>query len=193
MTQSISYQDWSDFLLRIGAICEPSELHGMAIGYICGQQALLASAWAAQASAFMDLIEDQGGVEISGALQGFYDINSSILASGDYQLQLLLPDDALPLATRIDSLAKWSQGFLHGLAIAEVGIAQRLDETAQESLRDIAEIAQASNDLSGDESGEGGEGEAMYSELVEFVRLAVFNIYAQLHLEEGVQPKPTCH
>ncbi len=193
MTNAISYQDWSDYLLRIGAICEPAELQGMAIGYVCAEQAQQSAGqenkidWMTLAVEFMDLIEGQNEGDLTDALFALLENCTSALAADDYQLQLLLPDDALPLYRRVDCLAKWCSGFLHGLAAAGEGIAARLDETAKESLHDIANMAQASNEPEADDESE----EAYFVELVEYVRLAIFNLYGQLRGTAQSQIKTT--
>lgn len=93
-----------------------------------------------------------------------------------YALRLLLPDDALPLPDRSAALARWCQGFLHGFGAGGEGIALKLHEDAQDALRDIAQIAQLQQDDDSDDD------EPHFVDLVEYVRLALFDIYAQLNV-----------
>lgn len=176
MTTTIAYQDWSDFLIRIGAVCGPAELHGMLCGSLCTGKVTDAASWASNAYAFLDLVEDTDDREVRGALEAFFEMAQAALKQEDYGLHLLLPDDAVPLPDRSGALAHWSQGFLHGFGSGGEGIALKLQEDAQEALRDIAQIAQ----LEQNEADE--EDEALFVELVEYVRLAVFDIYAQLNV-----------
>lgn len=183
MSGQILYQDWSDFLIRLEAICEPSELHGMLCGSLCGAVDETAAQWAEKAYEFMDLIEPQGNTELAAAMQAFHELGATSLQEGSYALQLMLPDDAVPLTDRTEALAKWCQGFLHGLASAGEGIAKQLDEAGQESLHDLAHIAQASKEVT-----EGEENEGFYADLVEYVRLAVFSLHAQFHQPNKLHP-----
>lgn len=175
MALQISYQDWSDFLIRIGAVCGPAELHGMLCGSLCVAASNDAGRWASSAYEFLDLLEDTDDREVRGALEAFYEMAQATLKEEGYALHLLLPDDAVPLPDRGDALAHWCQGFLHGFGCGGEGIALKLEEDAQDALRDIAQIAQ----LEQDEASE--EDEQLFVELVEYVRLAVFDMYAQLN------------
>lgn len=190
MTQKISYQDWRDFLLKVGAVCEPAELHGMVVGCICTQGPAGRDMWVSQAMGFMDLLEGEGGGELDVAMENFFDINLSHLTGENYQLQLLLPDDALPLSDRVDALAKWSQGFLHGIALGGgEGVGEKLDDESKDALRDIAQIAQASPQVDSDSNAN----EVRYAELVEYVRLAVFHLFSQLTDQLSTSSKSTFH
>ena len=176
MTAAISYQDWSDFLIRIGAVCGPAELHGMLCGTLSTGKIEDASQWASSAYEFLDLLEDTNDQEVRGGLEAFFTMARTIMQDEAYALQLLLPDDAVPLADRSAALARWCQGFLHGFGSGGEGIALKLDEDAQDGLRDVAQISQLEPHQTSDDD------EAHYVDLVEYVRLAMFDIYAQLNL-----------
>lgn len=187
MSEAISYQDWSDFLLRIGAICEPAELHGMTIGYLCSNQnAEPYKPWLRQAVGFMDLIAEDANEEVDASLISFCQLCHTTLAGEDYQLQLLLPDDALPLNERALALAKWCQGFLHGLALAGEQLGDVLGDDAKESLQDIVNIAQVSHDT--EESSEED-----FVQIIEYIRVAVFQLYTELHTDKGGSNNATVH
>lgn len=175
MALQISYQDWSDFLIRIGAVCGPAELHGMLCGSLCAGTVDDARGWASGAYEFLDLLEDTDDGEVRGALEAFCQMAQNTLKEEGYALHMLLPDDAVPLPDRSAALARWCQGFLHGFGSGGEGIALKLEEDAQEALRDIAQIAQ----LEQNEASE--EDEQLFVELVEYVRLAVFDMYAQMN------------
>jgi uncharacterized protein YgfB (UPF0149 family) len=168
----ISYQDWSDFLLRVGAICTPAELHGL----LCGMQCRAPqSDWKTRAREFMDLLEDADTAAVEAALEAQYDLINGALSEGQYSLQLLLPDDLLPVAVRAEGLALWCQGFLHGLATFGETVLLNLDDDAREALVDLAEIARL------DEScGESEESEQDLLALVEYARMTLFTVVSQL-------------
>jgi uncharacterized protein len=178
MTAEISFQDWSDFLIRNSAVCGPAELHGMLCGTLCSGESIESEAWVDKAFAFLDVLEGTDDQELRGALAAFFDLGSSALAEQTYTLQPLLPDDALPLTDRSGALADWCQGFLFGFGSVE-GIAEKLDEDAKDALQDFAHISQL------DPAETTAEDEDLYVELVEYVRLAVFDMYAQLNPERA--------
>jgi len=166
----ISYQDWSDFLLKVGAICSPAELHGLLCGLHCKGAN---SDWIAEARAFMDLLENSN--ETDAALEAQYEVIGAALSDGQYHLQLLLPDDILPVAIRAEGLALWCQGFLHGFASGDPELHARLDEETREAVRDLAEIARLD-----DSCEDTDESEQDLMELVEYARMTLFSIVSQL-------------
>lgn len=133
-------------------------------------------AWCAAAQEFMDIHQQAPSEELQAALSALYELTLRTLQAHNYEFQLLLPEDAVPLSLRTQALAHWCQGFLHGLGSAGEGIGQRLDQDSQDALRDFAAIANLDSD-----SEESEENEVFYTQLVEFVRLTVFNIFAQLN------------
>lgn len=167
----ISYQDWSDFLLRVGAVCSPAELHGVLCGLQCRSPA---PDWKANVREFMDLLEEKDPAPVDAALEAQYDLIGDALVDGQYSLQLLLPDEMLPVASRAEGLALWCQGFLHGFGGGEALIAQ-LDEDTREAIADLAQIAQLDDACSDTE-----DCEQDLLELVEYARMTVFSIVSQL-------------
>lgn len=91
----------------------------------------------------------------------------------------LLPDDAQPLTQRVEALGLWCQGFLFGLSLGQPrAVLDTLAGEAGEVLQDLSEIARA-----GFESGNPDEHEAderAFTELVEYVRVAVQVLYEEL-------------
>lgn len=191
MSKTLSYQDWSDFLLSVGAICEPAEWHGMTVGFICSSRSgETVALWLPQALGFMDLIAEDITEQTTSTLRDFAELTNASLANDQFEMQLLLPDDALELAERVTALAKWCQGFLHGLALAGEELGSALDDDGREAVQDIVKIAQVSDQVEHDE-------EAEYMQLVEYVRMAAFQLYTQLQTQKSVQqqqgPDATLH
>lgn len=174
----ISYQDWSDFLLRVGAICSPAELHGLLCGIQCGGAE---ENWKNHVREFMDLLDTEDMTTVDTALEAQYELVGAALNEGQFNLQPLLPDDALPLADRAEALAKWCQGFLHGLATHGETSLLRLDEAAREALIDLAEIARLD-----ETSAESEAAEQDLMELVEYARMTLFSTASQLRAEVDV-------
>ncbi len=103
--------------------------------------------------------------------------------SAHFGFQPLLPQDSLPLAERLEGLAMWSTGFLNGIgcALNQVQAGDLLEK--DETIADLVEISQLDSDAE-----ETDENEALYSELVEFVRLAVLDLHENLKQMFSEQP-----
>ncbi len=95
------------------------------------------------------------------------------LRSGDYQLQLLLPDDDTELAQRTQALAQWCHGFLLGFGSAGIDPEAEFSSEQAEALRDLAAIVQATVDEDRDEEFQ----EIDFVELEEYVRIVALNFY----------------
>lgn len=184
MTQQPSYDNWADFLLQIQAIVTPAELHGMLCGRLSGGQRLNGGDWLDAAIQFMDLIDtvlDEQGRE---RLVALYEETLANLSDMNRPLDLLLPPDELSLRQRIDALAGWCEGFLHGLGASGLSGGSKLPPEVTEALRDFAQIAQARLDEE-----EAEENEQYYAELVEYVRVAVLTLFTELNSEDAAAPK----
>lgn len=105
-------------------------------------------------------------------------------ASAHFGFQPLLPLDNNPLQHRLEGLSLWTTGFLNGIgcALNEVQAEGLLQN--DETIADLIEISQLDSEAEDSE-----ENEALYVELVEFVRLAVLNLHEQL--QESFSEQPT--
>lgn len=175
MALEISYQNWCDFLTKTGAVCMPAEMQGFLCGVLCNGQKVDADTWVEAAMGFMD-VEGSAASDVTGAMEALFDMTKTALQDDGYGLRLMLPCDENSLCERTEALAAWVQGFLHGVATAGASLDSQLGDEGQDTLQDLTQIAQLEE---GSEESE--ENEAFYMELVEYVRLAVFNIHAQLH------------
>lgn len=158
----------------------PAEWHG----FLCGAAAGLTRPDANFHSVIAaELAADHTSTEALYALiEGLVNSTLQDLNSEQFKLQPLLPDDDWPLADRVEALAAWCQGYVSGLG--QSGMAgQALSEDMNATVRDIAAIGQADTELEGLESEEQD-----YTELVEYVRVAVLLIHAELGSVETVAP-----
>ncbi|QKK03448.1 MAG: UPF0149 family protein [Pseudomonadota bacterium] len=90
----------------------------------------------------------------------------SELASSELTFQPLLPTEDRPLEERTQCLAHWCAGFLTGFGAAGATVGS---DEGGDALRMIEQIARAATDPESDQEAE----EGAYTELVEFVRVAV--------------------
>jgi hypothetical protein len=175
-----SFETLELILQGAGALAQAAEAHGSFCGSVCllGPQA--ASAWIAEILAD----SDQSDLLAHGSTDALWQVAGATyerLEEGDMSFVMLLPSDDEELAQRTAELAKWCQGFMHGLSVAgandPVAIALMDSGIMQEVLHDFSEITGATVT-----SGEHDiEDEAAYMELVEYVRASV-----QLLFEETV-------
>ena len=83
-------------------------------------------------------------------------------------------DDDAALDERVMALGEWCQGFLFGLGQSGLSNETQLTTEIADVLRDLAAVAQVGlNETAEDD-------EVSYSELVEYVRVAVLLVEAEL-------------
>jgi len=181
-TETLTFALVEEGLRRAEASADAAEAHGSYCGLLCGLGNGAEAAWLADT-----LVESAADVPANAAvarqtgelLAALAASTRAALAGADMDFQPLLPDDAEPLAERVDSLAQWCQGFNHGLFVAgRIGDAEAElgSGNTAEIVRDFGEMAQVSV---GDEEAD-AEGEAAYAELVEYVRVSVQLVYEEL-------------
>ena len=104
------------------------------------------------------------------------------LADPDLTFEPLLPEDDASLGERTTGLVDWTRGFLGGFGLGGTPeTAKSLTDDAQEVLRDLATIATSDFDYE-----EGDTDEDALIEIVEFVRVGVL----LLHAEVGARHEP---
>lgn len=177
MSTTIQYEYWSDFLYRSGAICSPAELQGLVVGILasgCEQDEKV------QQDAALLLMDCPGtpDAEVLQAVAAFYPLTLMDLKDTNLGFQLLLPEEAMPVADRTRALSEWCQGFLTGFAEAGKDVVKRLDEEGADALWDFASIAQLEENPS-----DSNDNEVHLTNLVEYVRMAALNIFAQTYIE----------
>ena len=153
-----------------------AELTGEGHGLLCGLLSALGPA--AELGYWLDQVVDtehppQG--EDLATLERLFEATRAGFDDPELGFRLLLPDDDEPLAERLLALGQWCSGFLGGLALGGLAEGAPLPGDAGEALHDLAEIARVDFDV-----GEGGEDEAAYAEVVEFVRMAALLVSEEL-------------
>ena len=221
-----NFDELADWLLTVDSQFSPAELHGAIVGALCGAMRLPAARWAQFGFAVMgasEMINRQFSELAETVLGGLAREQFELLSSEDMTFQPFLPDDDETIEQRTDSLSDWCRGFLGGFAEAQVykqknapqsesgesSLAPLLPEAVQESLTDLAAIAQATvegddeyddedyeAELSDDplaldsiltEDGESFEfepadaeaAERDYMEIIEYLRLAAMTVFSE--------------
>ncbi|CAA0116007.1 Uncharacterised protein [Halioglobus japonicus] len=167
------FDEFSDYLLDQGAESSPSQLHGCLSG--------LLSAGASQEPEYgLDALTQALNLDVYGELASrlmqLYEVTAASLQDEEFSFHPLLPDDDEEIALRAEALAVWCEGFLAGFAYRLAGedtSGRSLSDEVGEVLRDIAAMAQA--EAGQDEADDDAENN--YCELVEYLRVAVVNIF----------------
>ena len=150
----------------------PAEIHGLGCG-------VLAAGFRPDAPALLRHIQAyvSDDMAINETVIDFFHESLRALEGDEFEFQLCLPDDdTYALTERAESLSAWCQGFLHGFAAVQ----NALSDEARELLRDLTEISQLdAASLEGSDAGHDAqeENESNYTELTEFVRLAVASLF----------------
>lgn len=159
----------------------PSQVHGLICGLLCGnpqttpawEELVTGGAGNTQAQELLDVLQQSTAKQLDEFL---------------FELEMLLPTDEEALPMRAEALTLWCQGLLTGLKIAGVPVEGRKPGELTEAINDIAEIAK----MNYEQVVASEEDEEAYTELVEFVRMAVILIYQDLREQEGAaQTKST--
>jgi len=218
-----NFDELADWLITVDSQFSPSELHGAIVGALCGAMRLPAKRWAQFGFAVMGSSETthrQFSELAESVLGGLAREQFELLSGEDMAFQPYLPDDDETIEQRTDGLSDWCRGFLGGFAEAQVYqqknapqneageaiLPPSLPEPVQESLSDLAAIAQATveddeydeddAELSDDpleldslldEDGESFDfdvadaeaAERDYMEIIEYVRLASMTVFSE--------------
>ena len=109
-------------------------------------------------------------------LTALFDQTVQSLNSLDFDLQLALPDDNAPLASRILAISDWCHGLVYGLVTSGLTDGTELSADCQEYIADTIKISQISDDIPEDTN----EEETNFEELVEYLRMGLFLLYSEL-------------
>jgi len=147
-----------------------SELQGALCGLLCLNTQANRSSW--YKSIFEDFHPDEDEILDLTAL---FDDTIQALNSLDFDLQLELPDDDAPIASRIYALTEWCQGLIFGLGASGLTDDTELSDDCKEYISDVIGISQISSEESDD-----SEDEANFEELVEYLRMGLFLLFGEL-------------
>ncbi|MBQ0719687.1 MAG: UPF0149 family protein [Gammaproteobacteria bacterium] len=167
-----------------GLTTNPAELQAVLCGRLSGGQRLADTKVLEVAADLLDASASSMAA-IRGDVLGLYKKTAEQLEDGSGVFELLLPDDDDSLHERIETLSQWCQNYLSGLGQSGLSGDAPLAADVSEAMRDLAAIAMADSGNSDDEldpyaSSIDEQDEASFFELVEYVRVAVTLIYAEI-------------
>lgn len=172
MENPVSYSALSAALPRLGFDQPAAEYHGALCGALCVRMVE-----EVDVLQVLQAIEpDEHDLAAGSLLNSLRAEAVNALANGVAPPQLLLPDDALPLALRAAALGEWCEGFLYGLASRKGFDLKKASEDVREVVQDFAEFTRMGFEDSDDEETQ----EAAYAELVEYVRVGAQLVFLEL-------------
>lgn len=178
-----TYAVLNQVLSKTALKLHPSQVQGLICGILCGNSA--------NNSAWEELVT--GGKDTKqthAVLQELYEASAKQLDEFLFEFQLILPPDSAELSVRAEALTLWCQGLLTGLKIVNIPITNRKPSDVTEAINDFIEIAK----MNYEEISAAEEDEAAYTELAEYVRMAVILIYQDLHeINTSKAAKPFNH
>lgn len=163
------YVSVTSALRRIDSQLSAAECHGLIAGALNTQNTASISRF------FTDDAESlQNDQEFADLISQLVQASSEGYRDADYNFQLLLPDDDIPLLERSRALAEWCGGYVMGLLESGLNEFDKLPQDAAEVARDLVEISQL--DVSVEVSGS----ESDLMQLEEYVRVGVQIIHTEL-------------
>ena len=174
MTNSLKWNDIHTKLIEIEAPLSVSEYHGHLIGrHVGGHE--ISGAIGMQIIADLTAAPVQRLVEDADYWRAHMTQLVVHFETENYGFQPFLPEDDRPLEERLFGLSNWCTGFLNGIGSALDSIAAKSLLKGDDTIEDFTEITKIDFNAS-----DTNENEALYIELVEYVRLAVLNMHEEL-------------
>ncbi len=152
------------------ALTDLPEAHGTLAGAFCASNAVALQDW------LREVFPEGVAGSAEGEMHAVFEWTRHVLANGQMEFALLLPDDDRPIEERAAALGEWCQGFLYGLGSTPIPDIDSLSPEVGELVRDLTAITQ----LSVDEAESDDNNEEALAELVEFVRVGVQLLFDEL-------------
>ena len=178
MGSEVDYGNLNDALRRCGASWDAAQAHGLLSSRLAVGGADAGIGWLQQVLEGTSE-SDALRTECAGLLNALFQHTLRQLSERLSEFEPLLPDDSDSASLRASALARWCEGFLHGLVSIDHGEAlkRRLaEEPLADIIRDMLQLTRAAADDEIDDE----TNEAAYAEIVEYVRVAVQLAYEEL-------------
>lgn len=188
MGSEVDYGNLNDALRRCGASWDAAQAHGLLSSRLAVGGADAGIGWLQQVLEGTSE-SDALRTECAGLLHTLFQDTLRQLSERLSEFEPLLPDDRDSASMRASALARWCEGFLHGLVSADHGEAfkRRLaEEPLADIIRDMLQLTRAAADDESDDE----TNEAAYAEIVEYVRVAVQLAYEELAEFRGRSADP---
>lgn len=190
MTQTIlSFDQLNDLLRSADSMTETPEAHGTLCGIICLSGKTGLGNWLSLL--FEELDSDNSRLQESQRiLKQHYEMTLEVLASPNYDLNILVHSDDTALDIRVGDLSLWCQGFLYGLSIAGLTDLKSLPVDAQEILQDMSDISKVGYSQEDDDN---ESNEAAFAEIIEYMRVGAYIVFNTFNGNNSIPDSKTVH
>lgn len=176
--------DLKPFLQQIGMNSSVVEAHALFTGLNCSQVESNEdnNVWLDKLNLGIDQqnVLDREAVEV---LNKYYNEVNQHLNSIELSFQLPI-SDADSIAEQLSDFALWVENFLYGFSMGDKVELTSCSEQLQEIIKDFVSLSRADDY----EATTDDDNEKVLVELIEYVRVAVLNIYDELNLKDKPQP-----
>lgn len=192
-----NYAEISAALQAAGSDDDAAEHHGTLCGLLCVDNSVdYAATFVPRDPAFVstDIAPDIAAIappDISPPLAALHRETLRQLRDPELSFRLLLPDDDRPLHLRMEALTGWCKGLLYGLGTAGFADFDRLPDEINEFMQDLIDITRTDPAAVAEDE----EEESAYVEIVEYLRIGVLLLHAELqHMNSDPTPdEPVIH
>ena len=180
--------DYLNFSHAIASLHLPiscSEIHGVLCGYLAANGQHAGESYLRALLAQRD--KDQTR-QAALALFDVFTISQQQISQMGFEFELMLPSGDISLSTRAQAFSEWCEGFTQGLTVAGLDMNKIENEETQDAIQHITEFAQ----LDYDALQVSEEDERALTEVIEYTRMAVLSIHADLqskHVKSGHSTK----
>lgn len=172
--------DWNELQAALSVLeCDvsPAGLHGQLAAIACRTDKLPPE---------LGLEASADDAQAWATLREYAQQTRQQLESEGLEFVPLMPDDEQMLWRRLEALAEWAECFAFGLSLSGHFEPKQLSEDAQECLQHLLEISRLDPD---DPHASGTEAEQSFTELVEFLRVAVMTLYVEFRIHNAKPPR----
>ena len=170
-----NYEQVESALALLNSPYSAEDSHGMLCAMLIVNNSLQCARWLDEICTQGNAVKAEKTAEHE-TLCALYDHTKQELNDSLLNFALLMPEEDSSLSSRVESLKRWCDGFLFGLALAGVKDLSNVPEDSMEILQDITTISQADEDEEEDEMNE-----VAYMDIVEYVRMGVLLINEEMH------------
>jgi hypothetical protein len=165
----MAYNACNAIIVQSDAELSAAEAHGMATGMLCVNEQTESTTW------LVELLHNSSSVldENKNLLVRLFEETRRLLASDEFEFDLLLPEDDASLVDRVEALKSWCRGFLFGVG-STTASSSNWPQDVREIMKDITEFTRL------DASAEGEEDERAFVEITEYLRSAVILLRDEL-------------
>ena len=158
----MAYNACNAIIVQSDAELSAAEAHGMATGMLCANEQTDSTYWLTE---LLHNSSSEIDEKNKNLLLRLFEETRRLLASDEFEFDLLLPEDNASLAEQVEALKSWCRGFLFG--VGSGATTSNWPKDVREILKDITEFTKL------DANAEGEEDERAFMEITEYLRSAV--------------------